>query len=83
MQDTNILAMYGFPSLLGVSSTQQLDFCSLGIVRKPGEKVGSICRLEDSAGRQFTCNIEYNEFEDVLKRVKGISDQPNQNGNSS
>ena len=83
MQDTNILAIYGFASLLGVTVTQQLDFSSLGIVRKPGEKVGSICRLEDTTGRQITCNIEYNEFETLLKEVNGFADEANENGNSS
>ena len=83
MQDTNILAIYGFASLLGVSSSQQLDFSSLGIVRKPGEKVGSICRVTDASGRQITCNIEYNEFETILKRITGVNDCANANGNSS
>lgn len=82
MQDTNILAIYGFASLLGVSITQQLDFASLGIVRKPGEKVGSICRVTNSSGRQFTCNIEYNELEALLKQVNGTGDVANANGNS-
>ena len=31
MQDTNILAIYGFAALLGVTVTQQLDFASLGM----------------------------------------------------
>lgn len=83
MQDTNILGIYGFPSLLGVSVSQQLDFSSLGIVRKPGEKVGSICRIEDYTGRQLTCNIEYNEFESILRQVNGFGDEANENGNSS
>ena len=83
MQDTNILAIYGFPSLLGVTSSQQLDFSSLGIVRKPGEKVGSICQIEDSTGRQTTCNIEYNEFERILQSVNGVGDEANENGNSA
>ena len=83
MQDTNILAIYGFPSLLGVTSSEHLDFASLGIVRKPGEKVGSICQMEDRTGRKITCNIEYNEFERILKSVNGVGDEVNANGNSA
>lgn len=83
MQDTNILAPYGFASLLGISTSNSLDFSSLGIVRKPGEKVGSICRLEYKDLRQITCNIEYNEFELLLRRLTGEGDEPNDNGNSS
>ena len=83
MQDTNILAMYGFACLLGLSVSNHLDFTSLGIVRKPGENVGSICRLQDSKGRRLTCNIEYCDFERLLMNLTGVGDEPNENGNSS
>lgn len=82
MQDTNVLAIYGFPSLLGVSVSSHLDFASLGIVRKPGEKVGSICRLQDASGRRLTCNVEYCDFERLLVALTGVGDEPNENGNS-
>lgn len=83
MQDTNILSLFGFAPLLGVSIQNSLDFSSLGIVRKPGEKIGSICRLEYPDSRKLTCNIEYNEFESLLRRLTGEGDEPNDNGNSS
>ena len=82
MQDTNILAIYGIPSLHGDALSNRLDYASLGIVRKPGEKVGSICRLQDAAGRRLTCNVEYCDFERLLLSLTGVGDEPNENGNS-
>ena len=51
MQDTNILAIYGFAALLGVAVTQQLDFASLGmvspvtgfVVTSPSYMISDIC----------------------------------------
>ena len=82
MQDTNILAIYGFATLVGLSTVNHLDFTSLGIVRKPGEKVGSICRLQSNEGKSLTCNVEYCDFEKLLMALTGKGDESNENGNS-
>lgn len=82
MQDTNILALYGFATLIGLSTIHHLDFTSLGIVRKPGENVGSICRLRTMEGKHLTCNVEYCDFEHLLVKLTGRGDEPNDNGNS-
>ncbi|KAK8807403.1 hypothetical protein WA158_004162 [Blastocystis sp. Blastoise] len=67
-QDTNGLGFHCFPSLLGVSKSMNLDFNSMTILRKPGEKVGAISHLvNDATGDSFTCNIEYNQLNNVLK----------------
>lgn len=81
-QDTNGLSMHGYAPLLGVSERFSYDFCSMAIVRRPGEKVGGICRLEKADGASLTCNVEYNQLEDVLRASTGAGDVANAEGNS-
>lgn len=81
-QDTNGLSLHGFCPLLGVAEKNQFDFCSMAIVRRPGEKVGGICRLVKSPTESLTCNVEYNQLEGVLLASTGKGDVANENGNS-
>lgn len=54
----------------------------MAIVRRPGEKVGGICRLVKSPTESLTCNVEYNQLEGVLLASTGKGDVANENGNS-
>ena len=81
-QDTNGLSMHGFAPLLGVMEKFGYAFGSMAIVRRPGEKVGGICKLVRESGESLTCNVEYNQLEDVLKACTGQGDVPNAQGNS-
>lgn len=81
-QDTNGLSMHGYCPLLGVAEKNQFDFCSMAILRRPGEKVGGICRLEKPTGESLTCNVEYNQLESVLLACTGQGDVANEHGNS-
>ena len=74
--------MHGYCPLLGVAEQNQFDFCSMAIVRKPGEKVGGICRLAKENGEILTCNVEYNQLESVLLSSTGQGDVANEAGNS-
>ncbi|KAK8793514.1 hypothetical protein WA158_004873 [Blastocystis sp. Blastoise] len=67
-QDTNGPGFHCFPSLVGVSQALDLDYNSMTVLRKPGEKVGAISHLVNpETGDNFTCNIEYNQLNSVLK----------------
>ena len=96
-QDTNGLSMHGYPLLVGVAEKFGFDFCSMTIVRRPGEKVGGICKLvnehgesltcnveslQHANGDQMVCNVEYNQLEGVLKASTGEGDVANASGNS-
>lgn len=81
-QDTNGLSMHGYSLLLGVAEKFGFDYCSMTIVRRPGEKVGGICRLVNERGEALTCNVEYNQLEGVLKSSTGAGDVANAEGNS-
>lgn len=81
-QDTNGLSLHGFCPLLGVAEKNHFDFCSMAIIRRPGEKVGGICRLVKSPTESLTCNVEYNQLEGVLLASTGKGDVANENGNS-
>lgn len=54
----------------------------MAIVRRPGEKVGGICRLVKATGEELTCNVEYNQLEGVLLASTGKGDVANEQGNS-
>lgn len=54
----------------------------MAIVRRPGEKVGGICRLVKETGECLTCNVEYNQLEGVLLACTGKGDVANEQGNS-
>ena len=74
--------MHGYSLLLGVAEKFGFDYCSMTIVRRPGEKVGGICRLVNEHGEALTCNVEYNQLEGVLKSSTGAGDVANAEGNS-
>lgn len=74
--------MHGYSLLLGVAEKFGFDYCSMTIVRRPGEKVGGICRLVNERGEALTCNVEYNQLEGVLKSSTGAGDVANAEGNS-
>lgn len=44
--------------------------------------MGGICRLEKADGASLTCNVEYNQLEDVLRASTGAGDVANAEGNS-
>lgn len=44
-QDTNCLALRTIPSVLGVSRKNNWVMNTISVPRKPGEAMGSICRL--------------------------------------
>ncbi|MES1918145.1 hypothetical protein MHBO_000157 [Bonamia ostreae] len=81
-QDTNILVFKALPCLAGNSLEQSIDVNFMVLPRKPGEAVGSICRLKKADGKTMTCNVEYNEFESLLQKT-GVKDHKNKNGFSS
>lgn len=66
-QDTNSLAPNAFLSLLASSYYNNLTYNTMTILRKPGEAVGSICKLK-SPNNEITINIEYNQFESLIKQ---------------
>ncbi|CAD2098967.1 UTP--glucose-1-phosphate uridylyltransferase, putative [Plasmodium vinckei brucechwatti] len=68
-QDTNALAMKVLFAFLGVSIEKQLDMNFLAISRKPGEEIGTICKLTNSEKTIDVVNIEYNIFESILKNL--------------
>ncbi|CAD2098940.1 UTP--glucose-1-phosphate uridylyltransferase, putative [Plasmodium vinckei lentum] len=68
-QDTNALAMKVLFAFLGVSIEKQLHMNFLAISRKPGEEIGTICKLTNSEKTIDVVNIEYNIFESVLKNL--------------
>lgn len=70
-QDTNLLVFRGFLCLLGCSALRGLDFNFLVVPRKPGEAVGSICRLVGPHGSK-TANVEYNVFGQLLAASDAI-----------
>ena len=65
-----------------MAEKNHFDFCSMAIVRRPGEKVGGICRLVKETGECLTCNVEYNQLEGVLLACTGKGDVANEQGNS-
>ena len=82
LQDTNGLSPHGYAPLLGVAEKYGYAFSSMAILRKPGEKVGGICRLVKESGEELTCNVEYNQLEGVLMASTGKGDVANEMGNS-
>ncbi|SBT73701.1 UTP--glucose-1-phosphate uridylyltransferase, putative [Plasmodium ovale] len=65
-QDTNALAMKVLFVCLGVSIEKQLHMNFLAISRKPGEEIGTICKLTSLGKSMNVVNIEYNIFESIL-----------------
>jgi len=57
------------PSILGVSREKNWQMNSVCVPRKPGEKMGAICRLVDEmdASKECVINVEYNVLDGLLK----------------
>lgn len=68
-QDTNGLAFYTLPAMLGVSEILQLDVNSLAVDRVAKQSVGAITRLVHADGRQMTINVEYNQLDPLLRNT--------------
>ncbi|CXI80680.1 UTP--glucose-1-phosphate uridylyltransferase, putative [Plasmodium berghei] len=68
-QDTNALAIKVLFACLGVSIEKQLHINFLAISRKPGEEIGTICKLTNCGKTIDVVNIEYNIFESILKNI--------------
>ena len=67
-QDTNPFSLRSFPLLLGISSSNDFDFNSLAVPRKPGEAVGAITSLvHKETKKTLTINIEYNQVQSLFK----------------
>ena len=66
-QDTNALAMYLLPAMIGVSEQLQLDVNSMTIPRYAKQAVGAITKLVHSDGRSITVNVEYNQLDPLLR----------------
>ncbi|CRH00490.1 UTP--glucose-1-phosphate uridylyltransferase, putative [Plasmodium relictum] len=64
-QDTNALAIKVLFVCLGVSIEKQLHMNFLAISRKPGEEIGTICKLI-SGKKSMSINLEYNMLESIL-----------------
>lgn len=71
-QDTNPFALRSFPLLLGISATNDYDFNTLAVPRKPGEALGAITTLvEKDTKKKLIINIEYNQVEAAFKSIGG------------
>ena len=53
------------PAIMGVSATHNLEMNSVAMSRKPGEKVGCICSLNQKE-KKLLINVEYNQLERVF-----------------
>jgi UDP-sugar pyrophosphorylase len=72
-QDTNGLAFYTLPAMLGVSVDLNLAVNSLAIPRVAKQSIGAITKLTHDDGREMTINVEYNQLDPMLKAY-GASD---------
>eukprot|EP00914_Ancora_sagittata_P026595 GHVO01052348.1.p1 GENE.GHVO01052348.1~~GHVO01052348.1.p1 ORF type:complete len:619 (-),score=87.25 GHVO01052348.1:10-1866(-) len=80
-QDTNSLVPRAFPSVLGVSQSRGLAMNHVAVPRKPGEPVGSICRITNKDKQlSMTCNVEYNQLIPLLQATGLTGDLPDENG---
>lgn len=67
-QDTNALALYTLPAMLGVSLKLNLEVNSLAVKRKAKQAVGAIATLKHSGGgKEMTINVEYNQLDPLLR----------------
>ncbi len=66
-QDTNALVFRAVVAALGVSAARGFDVNSIAVPRRPGEPVGSICRLTREDGSALTVNVEYNQLDPMLR----------------
>eukprot|EP00927_Polykrikos_kofoidii_P077263 TRINITY_DN74221_c0_g1_i1.p1 TRINITY_DN74221_c0_g1~~TRINITY_DN74221_c0_g1_i1.p1 ORF type:complete len:573 (+),score=122.85 TRINITY_DN74221_c0_g1_i1:134-1852(+) len=66
-QDTNPLPFRSLCAILGVSATNDFTMNSVAVPRFPGEAVGGIASLDDTAtGQTLTINVEYNQLGPLL-----------------
>mmetsp|Transcript_32828 Transcript_32828/g.55361 ORF Transcript_32828/g.55361 Transcript_32828/m.55361 type:complete len:696 (+) Transcript_32828:117-2204(+) len=66
-QDTNGLAFYTLPAMLGVSEDLGLEVNSLAVTRSAKQAVGALCKLVHDDGREMTINVEYNQLDPLLR----------------
>jgi len=66
-QDTNGLAFYTLPAMLGVSKELSLDVNSLAVPRSAKQAIGAITKLVHTDGREMTINVEYNQLDPLLR----------------
>jgi UDP-sugar pyrophosphorylase len=66
-QDTNALAFFTLPAVLGVSVELGLDVNSLSVPRYAKQAVGAITKLVHEDGREMTINVEYNQLDPLLR----------------
>jgi len=66
-QDTNGLAFYSLPAMLGVSERMNLEVNSLAVARKAKQAVGALTKLVHEDGREMTVNVEYNQLDPLLR----------------
>eukprot|EP01039_Chlorochromonas_danica_P004185 gene4185-4598_t len=66
-QDTNGLAFFTLPALLGVSEVLVLEVNSMAIPRVAKQAIGAIVRLCHEDGRAMTINVEYNQLDPLLR----------------
>ncbi|CDJ45295.1 UDP-N-acetylglucosamine pyrophosphorylase, putative [Eimeria tenella] len=81
LQDTNAAVMRVLAAVIGVSKQRGLAMNSIAVPRRPGEAVGSICRLV-SANRELTLNVEYNVLDTLLKATGKGGDKAGPEGYS-
>jgi UDP-sugar pyrophosphorylase len=66
-QDTNGLAFYTLPAMIGVSEKLQLDVNSLAVSRFAKQAIGALAKLVHNDGREMTVNVEYNQLDPLLR----------------
>ncbi|CAJ1441087.1 unnamed protein product [Effrenium voratum] len=79
-QDTNPLTFRILCAFLGVSVKNDYVMNSVAIPRLPGESIGGICKLVDSAGSGLTLNVEYNQLDPLLKETPAGGDKADDSG---
>ncbi|KAL8436521.1 hypothetical protein ACSSS7_001658 [Eimeria intestinalis] len=81
LQDTNAAVMRVLMAVIGVSARNDFAMNTIAVPRRPGEAVGSICRLV-SAERELTMNVEYNVLDALLKAAGQGGDKAGPGGYS-
>ncbi|KAL8450764.1 hypothetical protein Emag_003052 [Eimeria magna] len=81
LQDTNAAIMRVLMAVIGVSARNDFAMNTIAVPRRPGEAVGSICRLV-SAERELTLNVEYNVLDALLKAAGQGGDKAGPGGYS-
>ena len=67
IQDTNGQVFNGILVGLGAALEEDADLNFLTVPREAGEKAGAITKLVCANGSSITCNVEYNEFDPLLR----------------